>query len=111
MRCRDLAQVLTCWALVLGWAASAGASQEKPFAFRSPFYAVELAPTGPALAQLSVDSLGQGKLAPSPLLCEKEHSTGQARLQANGRREALYFLPDASGRPARPGNLSSRIGP
>jgi len=113
MRCRDVVRVLTC-CVVLGWvawdarpgvtapkpAASASAPQEKPFAFQSPFYAVELAPTGPALARLSVDSLGQGKLAPSPVLWEKEHPTGQARLQANGPREAIYSLPDASGRPA-----------
>jgi hypothetical protein len=99
MRCREFARISTCYLLTLSSAAWAAAQNEKPFAFRSNFYAVQLAPTGPALAQLSVDSLGQGKLAPSPLLWERKQPTGQARLQAKGSRKAIYTLPAAGGRP------------
>ena len=51
-------------------------------------------------ARLSVDSLGQGKLAPSPLLWDKQHPAGQARLQVKGPRQACYVLPDGGDRAA-----------
>jgi hypothetical protein len=84
----------------LGSQACAGKGSNRPFAFQSPFYAVELAPIGPAFARFSVDSLGQVKLAESPLLSEEDGATSVARLQVKNPRQAVYCLPDAKGRPA-----------
>ena len=69
-----------------GPAAPAAARTDKPFAFQSPFYAVELAPVGPRFVRFSVDSLGQGKLGQNPLLRQGDGAAAGARLQVKDQR-------------------------
>ena len=105
MRCRDFVRVLTCCG-ALGWAASAERPRKNPS--RSDLRSTRWN-SRRRVAKLSVDSLGKG--ARRVLCCGRITTPPGRCLQAKGSREAIYSLPDASGRPAPAWHLSSRIVP
>jgi hypothetical protein len=62
---------LACLAgLLCGCRASDKAAADADF--KSPYYALSLSPTNPAIACLSVDGLGQGRLGPNPVFVESQ---------------------------------------
>ena len=62
---------LACLAgLLFGCRASDNAAADVDF--KSPFYALSLSPTNPAIACLSVDGLGQGRLGQNPVFVESQ---------------------------------------
>ena len=50
--------------------------------FKSPYYALGLSPTNPAIACLSVDGLGQGRLGQNPVFVESQPAPAVAGSEA-----------------------------